>query len=155
MTAAPPTTSSQKRDAFHPDSLIARGIDAEPLSRDAAIAILHGDALPLTALVHAAGQIRRRYFGERVQVHMLHNVQCGACPEDCGYCGQAKTSEAPIKAYKLKSFDELSDTMKAEIDKHYPEYRNPPPLDDDRRNVTSWMYFKDVREGTVEAPDRK
>jgi len=44
-----------------------------------------------------------------VQVHVLNNVQNGACPEDCGYCGQAKTSDAPIAAYKLKSREEILD----------------------------------------------
>ncbi len=108
MTAFPPTTTSDLTDdAFRPESLIARGVDGAPLPRELADAIMANDALPLTALVHAAGQVRRHYFGQRVQVHMLHNVQCGACPEDCGYCGQAKTSEAPIKAYTLKSFDEI------------------------------------------------
>lgn len=108
MTAFPPTTTSDLTDdAFRPESLIARGVDGAPLPRDLADALMANDALPLTALVHAAGQVRRHYFGQRVQVHMLHNVQCGACPEDCGYCGQAKTSDAPIQAYKLKSRDEI------------------------------------------------
>ncbi|MEM8986229.1 MAG: DUF1838 family protein [Pseudomonadota bacterium] len=55
---------------------------------------------------------------------------------------------------KLNAWDELSDTMKAEIRKHYPEYAGPPPLDDDRRNVTSWSYYKDVSEGVIKAPKR-
>ncbi|MFK7956533.1 MAG: DUF1838 family protein [Lysobacterales bacterium] len=55
---------------------------------------------------------------------------------------------------KLGSWDELSDTMKSEIRKYYPKYETPPPVDDDRRNVTSWSYFRDVREGKRELPDR-
>ena len=43
---------------------------------------------------------------------------------------------------KLDSFDELSVTMKAEIESNYPEYAEPPPLDDDRPNETSWTFFK-------------
>ena len=43
---------------------------------------------------------------------------------------------------KLDKWDDLSATMKAEIDRNYPEYRNPPPLDDQRPNETSWTYFK-------------
>ncbi|MEL7029398.1 MAG: DUF1838 family protein [Pseudomonadota bacterium] len=56
---------------------------------------------------------------------------------------------------KLDSWDQLSDTMKREIDRHYPDYVGPPPLDDDRKNVTSWMYYKRVTEGEEEAPDRR
>jgi hypothetical protein len=43
---------------------------------------------------------------------------------------------------KLDKWDDLSATMKAEIDRNFPEYRNPPPLDDQRPNETSWTYFK-------------
>ena len=56
---------------------------------------------------------------------------------------------------KLDSWDDLSDTMKAEISRHYPEYTTPPPADDMRRNETSWSYYKKVREGERTAPDRK
>jgi hypothetical protein len=56
---------------------------------------------------------------------------------------------------KLDSFDQLSDTMKAEIAMYYPEYDAPPPLDDPRRNETSWIYYKKVRDGERKAPERK
>ncbi|MEZ5566326.1 MAG: DUF1838 family protein [Gammaproteobacteria bacterium] len=45
---------------------------------------------------------------------------------------------------KLDKWDDLSSTMKAQIEKNYPAYRNPPPLDDKRPNETSWTYFKKV-----------
>jgi len=43
---------------------------------------------------------------------------------------------------KVNSYDEISDLMKAEIARNYPEYTQPPPLDDERPNVTSWIFFK-------------
>jgi hypothetical protein len=43
---------------------------------------------------------------------------------------------------KLDKWADLSATMKAEIDRNFPEYRSPPPLDDQRPNETSWTYFK-------------
>ena len=55
---------------------------------------------------------------------------------------------------KLDSWDDMSDTMKQEIEDHYPDYVAPPPADDERRNETSWIYYKKVREGEREAPDR-
>ncbi|TVQ37881.1 MAG: DUF1838 domain-containing protein [Wenzhouxiangella sp.] len=55
---------------------------------------------------------------------------------------------------KLAHWDDLPEVLKDEIDRHYPEYREAPPLDDDRANVTSWTYFKDIAEGRIEAPDR-
>jgi len=39
---------------------------------------------------------------------------------------------------KLGSWDELPHLMKQEIATNYPEYREPPPADDDRPNETSW-----------------
>ena len=45
---------------------------------------------------------------------------------------------------KLDSFDQLSEQMRAEIKRNYPEYVSPPPLDDERRNETSWTFFKKV-----------
>lgn len=44
--------------------------------------------------------------------------------------------------YKLSGWDEMSEVLKEEIESHYPEYRNPPPPDDQRRNQTSWTFFK-------------
>jgi len=43
---------------------------------------------------------------------------------------------------KLARWEDLPATMQAEIAANYPEYRAPPPLDDQRPNETSWTYFK-------------
>lgn len=56
---------------------------------------------------------------------------------------------------KLESWDDMSDTMKAEIREHYPDYVGPPPVDDPRRNETSWIYYRKIREGERQAPDRQ
>jgi hypothetical protein len=45
---------------------------------------------------------------------------------------------------KLESFDQLTETMKAEIAANYPEYTAPPPADDTRPNETSWTYMKKI-----------
>ncbi len=55
---------------------------------------------------------------------------------------------------KVSSWDAMPETMKAEIRTSYPEYKDAPPLDDDRKNVTSWSYYRDVAEGNVELPER-
>lgn len=55
---------------------------------------------------------------------------------------------------KVDSWDDISETMKSEIRKHYPEYTSPPPADDMRRNETSWSYYKKIKEGERTAPDR-
>lgn len=55
---------------------------------------------------------------------------------------------------KLGSFDELSETMKAEIAAHYPEYASPPPPGDPRPNMTSWTYYLGIRDGSIPKPQR-
>jgi len=55
---------------------------------------------------------------------------------------------------KLESYDQLSEVMRAEIDAHYPDYKTPPPPGDPRRNMTSWEYYKGVKEGKITLPKR-
>ena len=55
---------------------------------------------------------------------------------------------------KLDSWDDMSETMKNEIAEHYQEYTDPPPADDPRRNETSWTYYKKVKSGEIDAPQR-
>jgi len=61
----------------------------------------------LFALLDAAYQIRKMHFGNKVQVHIINNVQNGLCPENCKYCAQAVDSEAPIEKYRMKSEEEI------------------------------------------------
>lgn len=45
---------------------------------------------------------------------------------------------------RVDGYEGLPDRLKAEIEKSYPIYKVPPPIDDDRPNVTSWSFFKQV-----------
>ncbi|MHC4995807.1 MAG: biotin synthase BioB, partial [Planctomycetota bacterium] len=83
------------------------GLNNTPISREDAHDILCAQDVELLPLLHAAGTVRRHYHGDTVAVHILDNVQNGACPEDCGYCGQSKDSDAPIAPYKLKPVDAI------------------------------------------------
>lgn len=84
-----------------------RGLSDEGITREDALRVLTDERIEVLPLVHAAGAVRRRFFGKRVQIHQLHNVQNGACPEDCGYCGQNRDSKAPIEPYRLKPKEEI------------------------------------------------
>jgi len=55
---------------------------------------------------------------------------------------------------KLERFDDLPDVLKTEIKTHYPKYDSAPPLDDTRKNMTSWKYYQAVKEGTEVLPKR-
>ena len=51
---------------------------------------------------------------------------------------------------KLGSWDEMSDRMKGEIRRNYPEYTTAPPDGDPRPNMTSWKDYKRMREAKAE-----
>jgi len=52
---------------------------------------------------------------------------------------------------KLENFDQLPEVMKNEIATNYPEYTAPPPLDDSRRNETSWTFMKKIIDSREQA----
>lgn len=95
----------------HPTQATAPDLQAggrEPrIDRDEAEALLRGEGVDLLDLVQRAGAIRRHHFGNTVSIHVLDNVRNGACPEDCGYCGQSKVSKAPVKPYRIKAVEEI------------------------------------------------
>lgn len=69
--------------------------------------VLSASEVELLPLLNAAYKIRKKYFQNRVQLHVLNNAQNGLCPEDCHYCAQAKTSTTEIDTYALKPESEI------------------------------------------------
>lgn len=45
---------------------------------------------------------------------------------------------------RITSFDQLPEPLLSELKNNYPLYMEPPPLDDQRPNRTSWMGVKDL-----------
>ncbi len=43
---------------------------------------------------------------------------------------------------RVRSWEDLPQNLRDEIAQSYPGFDSPPPVDDDRRNETSWTYFK-------------
>jgi len=72
-----------------------------------ALRLLTDPSVRLLPLLNSAYAVRQARFGDTVQVHILNNAQNGRCPEDCAYCTQAKTSEAEITDYPIKSEAEV------------------------------------------------
>ncbi len=69
--------------------------------------ILCASEIELLPLLDAAYKVRKAYFQNRVQLHILNNAQNGLCPEDCHYCVQARTADTDIDAYSLKPESEI------------------------------------------------
>ncbi|MGE0642232.1 MAG: biotin synthase BioB [Nitrospira sp.] len=78
-----------------------KALDDEPLTKAECRAVLETPNDDLLALLHAAFQVRSKYFGRTVRLQMLQNAKSGACQEDCHYCSQSSISTAPIERYNL------------------------------------------------------
>src|SRR3990172_7755785 len=78
-----------------------KSLRGEILEREEMRAVLDAPSERLTELLAAAFKVRHRYFGKRVQIHVLQNAKSRLCPEDCHYCSQSSISKAPIDKYPL------------------------------------------------------
>jgi biotin synthase len=103
QSTAPSSLSSRWQE------LAARVLDGHRLTHEEGLAILRSPDDELTDLVAAAHAVRRRYFGNTVQLYFLMNAKSGLCPEDCHYCSQSKVSDAEIPRYNLLNRDKLLD----------------------------------------------
>lgn len=82
--------------------------EQEVPDRAALLPIFDAEALSLEELLSIAEEPRKKYFGNKVQVHILDNIRNGYCAEDCGYCAQRKSARAEeIPAYATKETEEI------------------------------------------------
>lgn len=89
--------------------LAQRVLDGNSLSVDEALGVLECPDDELLDLLAAVYRVRRRRFGNQVQLYFLMNAKSGLCPEDCSYCSQSNVSEAEIPKYNLLSREKLLD----------------------------------------------
>jgi len=82
-------------------ALAQKALHDEPLTREECRSVLNTSNDDLLTLLHAAFQVRSKYFGRTVRLQMLQNAKSGACQEDCHYCSQSSISTAPIERYSL------------------------------------------------------
>ncbi len=92
------------------------------ITRDEALRVLECPDEELVDLLAAAYRVRRRYFGNRVQLYFLVNAKTGLCPEDCGYCSQSKVSTADIPHHNLLSVAKLLDGARAAAERQAKTY---------------------------------
>ena len=82
-------------------------ISDRPLQMNDCLQILHSVDDDLLDLINVAYKVRRKYFGNHVQVQILTNAKSGRCPEDCHYCSQSSISTAEIEKYSMLSAEKL------------------------------------------------
>ncbi|MGI9455749.1 MAG: biotin synthase BioB, partial [Aeoliella sp.] len=122
MSSPAATIPHSLQSSFRWQELAARVLEGESLSADEAELILAAPDGELLALLDAAYQVRRRHFGNQVQLYLLMNAKSGLCPEDCSYCSQSKVSEAEIPKYNLLSRDKLLDGAKVAAERQAKTY---------------------------------
>jgi len=98
------TNSISRWHRLADDALAGRRLSAEE-----ALSVLESPDVELLDLLSAAYRVRRRHFGNRVQLYFLMNAKSGLCPEDCAYCSQSKVSEAEIPRYNILNREKLLD----------------------------------------------
>ena len=89
--------------------LADRVLGGHLVTESEALAALRAPDDELVELLAAAYKIRRRWFGNTVQLYFLMNAKSGLCPEDCHYCSQSKVSSAEIPKYNILSREKLLD----------------------------------------------
>jgi biotin synthase len=94
-------------NAWH--ELAERVLAGDEIGADEALSVLNCPDEQLLDLLAATYRVRRRWFGNQVQLYFLMNAKSGLCPEDCAYCSQSKVSEAEIPRYNLLSREKLLD----------------------------------------------
>src|SRR3989344_566269 len=87
--------------------LAEAGLAKSPLCAEDCRDILLSSGVELLPLLESAYQVRKKFYGNQVEIHIINNIQNGLCPEDCHYCAQARTSKADIEDYPLKSDEEI------------------------------------------------
>lgn len=83
------------------DRLAEKVLTGKVLSRDDLSGLASIEGVELFRLFSAAGMIRERHRGNRVDLCAIINAKSGACSEDCSYCAQSSKSKADISVHPL------------------------------------------------------
>lgn len=98
-------SENMKREFY--DGLTEQSLTGQILNQETCQQILVSPQIDVFSLVHAAYDVRKKYHGKAVSIHIINNAQNGYCPEDCHYCAQAKSSQADIEEYPVKPDAEI------------------------------------------------
>lgn len=83
------------------ESLASQVLAGHALTFAEGLSILQAPDEELPALLAETYRVRRKFWGNEVQLYYLRNAKSGLCQEDCGYCSQSKVSNAGIDVYRM------------------------------------------------------
>ncbi|WP_062108213.1 biotin synthase BioB [Bacillus niameyensis] len=89
------------------EQMAKKVLAGEELTNEEALAVLQCPDEEILLLLHAAFQVRKYYYENKVKLNMIINTKSGLCPENCGYCAQSIVSKAPIEKYSMMKKDEI------------------------------------------------
>jgi biotin synthase len=118
----PETTNPPPDLASRWHELAARVLDDQRLTADEGLAILRSGDEELLDLLAAAYRVRRRWWGNTVNLNYLINAKSGHCGEDCGYCAQSRVSQAEIPRYRLVTADEIREGARIAAEQNAKTY---------------------------------
>ncbi|MEQ8787310.1 MAG: biotin synthase BioB [Pirellulaceae bacterium] len=121
-TVEKPAPNTNEAASTDWNELAERVLAGHQLTHEEALTILRSPDDELLELLGAAFRIRRRHFGNTVQLYFLMNAKSGLCPEDCSYCSQSKVSEAEIPKYNILSRDKILDGARVAAERDAKTY---------------------------------
>jgi len=91
-----------KYDELVNKSIINGAVDPEDIKW-----IMKSNDVELLPLLHAAYKVRSKYYGNKVKIQIINNVQSGNCTEDCKYCAQSRNASDNKNVYPMKNDEEI------------------------------------------------
>ena len=77
------------------------------IEMDEARALVDLPATELPRLLALAHEVRRRWWGEGVELESLISAKTGGCPEDCAFCSQSMHFDAPAQRHPFLPLEDV------------------------------------------------
>ena len=100
----------------------SRILDGGKITKEEALAVLESSNDELLEIAQAAYQIRKKYFGKTVSIHLLQNVKSGKCPEDCTFCSQSSKYKNDVERYSMQTVETIVEGAQAAVDRNAKRY---------------------------------
>ena len=78
------------------------------VSEETALAVLQCGVGEMPEVMACASALRKRRFGDGIQLCSIYNAKSGACSEDCFFCAQSSHHSTHAEIFGLRSREEIS-----------------------------------------------